>query len=81
MNTCRECIEFLDEYLAGELPEAQRATFEIHLKKCPPCERYLKSYEDAIRIARECMCQKSACDDMPDELVAAILAARKKGGE
>lgn len=76
MNTCRELIDFLGDYLSGELPAAQRAEFERHLAICPPCVAYLKTYEQTIRLG------KSACTDVneepPEELIKAILAARSK---
>ena len=33
--TCRELIEFLAEYVSGELPELERATFDEHLASAP----------------------------------------------
>ena len=73
--TCQELVEFLSRYLDGELPEAERGVFEKHLKDCPPCEVYLDSFKEAIRLGRE-VCSEEACDDMPENLVKAILAAR-----
>lgn len=80
--TCRDFAEFLGEYLDGSLPEAQRAVFEEHLAECPDCVAYLQTYQQTIRLG------KAACvhpDDavppeVPDELVQAILAARRHRG-
>ena len=76
MNTCRELIDFLADYLSGELPAAERTEFERHLAMCPPCVAYLKSYEQTIRLG------KRACagtdEKPPEELIKAILAARSK---
>lgn len=81
MITCRDCVEFLADYLEGNLPDEQRQTFEQHLKLCPPCERFLNTYEDTIRMAKHCLCTPT--DEMkkqvPEELVQAILKARKQG--
>jgi anti-sigma factor RsiW len=78
MTTCNEVLDFLGDYLSGELPAAQRAEFERHLAVCPPCVAYLKSYELTIRLG------KAACADVdekpPEELINAILAARSKKG-
>lgn len=80
MNTCRELIEFLMEYLDGELQPEVRAEFERHLAACPPCIRYLDSYRDVLRAGKEAY----RCDEeltpgcVPEELVQAILAARKQ---
>jgi anti-sigma factor RsiW len=79
--TCREFIEFLADYLAGELSPASQAEFEFHLSDCPDCALYLQSYEETIRLG------KVACSDVdapppvdaPEELIQAILAARGQG--
>jgi len=78
--TCRELIDFLMDYRAGALPEAQCASFEAHLELCPPCVDYLRTYEETVRLG------KGACnnpddavsEEVPDELVQAILSARAK---
>jgi anti-sigma factor RsiW len=78
--TCRELIDFLMAYLDGELPAARRALFDEHLEICAACRRYLDQYKATIALGR------SACDppapdapvpdEVPEELVQAILAAR-----
>jgi anti-sigma factor RsiW len=78
--TCRELIDFLMDYQAGTLPAPQRTSFEEHLSLCPPCIDYLRTYEETVKLG------KGACgdpddavsDDVPEELVQAILAARAK---
>jgi anti-sigma factor RsiW len=80
--TCEELVEFLSRYLDGELPESERSVFEKHLKDCPPCEVYLDSFREAIRLGRQ-VCSEEECGEMPENLVKAILAARgsePKGG-
>jgi anti-sigma factor RsiW len=74
--TCEELTEFLSRYVDGELPEAQRRVFEEHLGVCPPCEVYLESFREAIRLGREVSCPQEA-EAMPERVVEAILAARK----
>jgi anti-sigma factor RsiW len=79
--TCRDFVEFLSEYLSGELAAAERAEFEAHVADCPACVAYLDSYRKTIELL------KTACahpedqipDEVPEELVRAILAARTKG--
>jgi anti-sigma factor RsiW len=76
---CRELAEFLMDYVSGELPEESRVHFEFHLSKCRNCHEYLVQYEVTIKAG------KIACgelsdelpDNMPDDLVKAVLAARK----
>ena len=80
LMTCRELIEFLDRYVAGELDPVQREEFDRHLALCPPCIAYLETYRDAIRLAREAETEpaEGVTGAMPEELVAAILAARRR---
>ena len=75
---CRECAEFLMQYVAGELPPETHELFMRHLAKCRNCDVYLQQYRETIAAG------KIACDKedrnatpIPDELVRAILAARK----
>ncbi len=78
--TCREVIEFLAEYLGGELPPEQHQVFTEHLYGCPECIAYLKGYEETIRLGKAALGKfdRGLSDDMPEELVQAILAARRK---
>jgi anti-sigma factor RsiW len=75
---CRECDEFLVDYVAGELPADVLATFELHLSRCPNCRVYLEQYRATIRAG------KTACEAYkeglhpPEELIQAILAAKPK---
>ena len=77
--TCRELIEFLHDYLSGELPEAERVEFERHLGLCVACRNYLQTYEQTIRLGKAA-CAGPHPPPMPEELVAAILAARARRG-
>jgi len=82
MITCREIVEFLMDYLNGDLPRTQRATFKLHLLLCKPCRAYLRSYQDTVRLARDASTHLEddpALQDVPEELVQAILAARAAG--
>ena len=78
--TCKQLIEFLDDYIDGALPEEERRTFEEHLSCCPPCVTYLRTYRETIHIAKRCLCEKSTDvpGDVPESLVRAILDARKR---
>jgi anti-sigma factor RsiW len=78
--TCQELVEFLMQYLDGELPEHQRAAFEEHLGVCPPCVHYLHTYREAVRVGRMvCKCPHGPVpEDVPEDLVQAILIARAR---
>lgn len=76
---CQELVDFLMDYLDGTLPPEQAASFKEHLHRCPPCVGYLLSYEQCIRIGKECMCdEEEVIGVVPEGLVKAILAARKQ---
>jgi anti-sigma factor RsiW len=74
--TCRDCAEFLADYLSEELASDVRATFERHLTRCPNCVTYLEQYRATIEAGKAAFADQDA-DDFPEELVRAILAARK----
>lgn len=77
---CREFVEFLMDYLDGALPEEQQAFFERHMRDCPPCILYLDTYRETIRLGREA-CESPegpVPDDVPEDLVRAILEARER---
>jgi anti-sigma factor RsiW len=76
--TCRELIEFLDDYVAESLPASERTRFEDHLGRCPACMRYLRGYQGTLRaVAASYAPESAAPDDVPEELVSAILALRR----
>lgn len=79
--TCREFIEFIEDYRSGKLPEAQRQAFDLHMGKCPSCVCYLDGYEKTILLGKKSLCEGDdrIPDEVPAELIEAILAARKKG--
>lgn len=76
--TCREFVEFLDDYLSRSLPADQRAAFDAHLASCPSCVNYSKTYLAALRVAKAafgCL-DEPASAEVPEELVQAVLRAR-----
>lgn len=76
--TCRELVEFLDDYTDGRLPGARREAFDAHLSGCPACAAYLRTYRDAVALGRASL--RASDEDVPaaipEQLVQAILAAR-----
>jgi anti-sigma factor RsiW len=77
-TSCRELIEFLADFLAGELPPKRRAVFDAHLSNCPACLIYLSTYSEAMRLGRAVMTasDEPAPADVPEALIQAVLAAR-----
>lgn len=78
--TCKELNGFLDDYLAGDLGPDVRGRFEAHLGECPDCLVYLQGYRDTVMLVRDASRDPGAAvsDDVPTELVRAILEARKR---
>jgi anti-sigma factor RsiW len=76
-RTCRELVDFVGDYLAGDLPPDVRSAFDAHLAECPDCVAYLRSYEDTIRLARGAGADPVPAP-VPTSLVRAILAARRR---
>ena len=52
---CKECADFLLDYIEGNLPAEQAAAFEEHLQLCPPCVVYIESYKDCIELGKSCV--------------------------
>ena len=78
--TCRELSEFLMTYLDGALPAGERARFDAHLGECPECAGYLRSYVETVKLAQGAYVTSDdpVGDDVPEELVRAIVDARRK---
>jgi anti-sigma factor RsiW len=76
--TCRQIIDFVQAFLDGELPPRERSIFELHLTICPDCVNYLHSYQATRTLSKLAAEVESEVRPIPDELIQAILAARKK---
>jgi len=75
---CRECDEFLADYVSGELAADVLATFELHLSRCRNCRTYVEQYRLTIAAGKTaCEAAKESKGDMPEELIQAILAAAR----
>jgi len=75
--TCQQLIDFIMSYMDNELPDDQRAEFDRHMAACPSCVDYLKTYEKTVQLAKSCA-DDPVPAEVPESLVQAILAARKK---
>ena len=68
------------DYLSGELSESVVRGFEQHLKVCPNCVRYLANYKATVELGRRAFdddCEDAATAGVPEELVRAIVSARR----
>jgi anti-sigma factor RsiW len=76
--TCRELIEFLAEYLDGELSPDARNEFDRHLKVCASCVAYIDSYRQTIQLGKLAFAPTDEPAPVPEGLRRAIRAARGK---
>jgi len=79
MLTCAEFEAFVLDYLEGSLPATQRAIFKMHLFVCKDCQRYLAAYVRSVAMGKAVFKDPSMAvpEDVPEDLVQAILAAKK----
>jgi anti-sigma factor RsiW len=77
--TCREFADFMMDYLSDELSSESRAQFDHHLSLCANCRKYLASYEETMKLGKRAFDDEDSTvpPDVPEELVKAILAARR----
>lgn len=75
--SCREFVEFLDDYVEGTLDPERRAVFDRHLTICPDCTNYLDSYRKTIELGRMALRGEGATPPgpVPESLLQAILDA------
>jgi anti-sigma factor RsiW len=78
--SCREFVGLLYEYLLGGLGAERTAEMNAHLAACPSCVAYLKTYEASIRMGRMALAPSDdpVPDEVPEALVRAVLAARRR---
>jgi len=78
MITCKEFEEFVLDYLDDELPAAQRFVFEMHVRLCRECREYLAAYRRAQELGHAVLstADEPVPDDVPEDLIKAILDAR-----
>jgi predicted anti-sigma-YlaC factor YlaD len=72
--TCREVIDFIERFLSDELSDAEARRFRWHLRLCRSCRAYLRTYRATLTLAAAV---REPPPPIPDELVVAVLRARK----
>lgn len=79
--TCREFADFIMDYLDGDLPGDVHMPFERHISRCPACDRYLRQYKATVAAGRAAFTKcgdGELPDDVPEELITAILESRRR---
>jgi anti-sigma factor RsiW len=74
---CREATEFIMDYLSGQLDDDIVARFERHISRCDGCRAYLSNYKATLALEREAFASEPAAEAVPEELILAILQARR----
>jgi hypothetical protein len=76
--TCAEFERFIQDYQEGSLGSRERRVFDFHMDLCPMCRVYFETYLRTIEAGRSVCATvaEAAVEDLPDDLVEAILAAR-----
>jgi anti-sigma factor RsiW len=80
MITCRELIEFLDDYVGGQMDNGRRRAADEHLAVCPDCVNYLESYRMTVAVSRAALKRDEDAvipKTVPPELIKAVLASRR----
>jgi anti-sigma factor RsiW len=49
-HTCKDEVGLITEYLAGTLKPRVRTAFEQHLRQCPDCMAFLKTYRKTMEL-------------------------------
>lgn len=78
--SCRELVEFLNEYVDDELPPERRGVFERHIAICDDCRRYLEQYRSVMKLSALAFAAPvtSTLPPVPEALVRAIMDARAR---
>ena len=81
MIDCETFEEFVLGYFDGTLSRRQRFVFELHLRVCRECRKYLREYKNAIALAgsqKEVSFSEMGMGPVPEDLIKAVLAAQKQ---
>lgn len=77
MITCREFNAFIFDYTEGLLSEQQSKIFERHMRICPMCRNFLKTYVAGYKAGKTSSpyCDLELPNEVPQDLLDAIAAA------
>jgi len=83
MVSCKEANQFLDDYLADELPRKQRLIFEWHIRMCTGCQDYLERYRQSVELCRNNFYDPDGAveEEVPEQVLKGIIAAKKASNE
>jgi RNA polymerase sigma-70 factor, ECF subfamily len=70
--SCRQFEEFVMDFVEGSLPPDRRRLFELHLKTCHECRRYLARYQATLEATRALARDPTPPPEVPIRLVRAV---------
>ena len=75
MITCREFNDFIFDYTEGLLTEKQVMLFERHMRFCPMCRNFMKTYVATFKVGKAVFpySDEVVSDKVPDDLLEAII--------
>ena len=50
--TCKQEVALIADYVCGQLSSVDNAAFEAHLRVCPDCTAFLRTYKKTIDLTR-----------------------------
>lgn len=83
MITCREFNDFIYDYVDGALLDTQITLFERHVRVCPMCGNFLRTYIASYKAKGEILPYDDldVPDVVPQGLIDAIFDAREKSND
>jgi hypothetical protein len=51
-KTCKQMTDLVFDYLNDKLSSSMKRDFEQHLKMCPDCVNFLKTYKKTVSVTR-----------------------------
>jgi predicted anti-sigma-YlaC factor YlaD len=76
MLTCEEVDGFLYDFHEGNLSYVEKLKFKLHLSMCRECKDYVSKYKDTIRISQTGFIKTNQIENVPEDLMQAILKSR-----
>ena len=77
MLTCEEVDSFIFDFHEGSLSYSEGLKFKLHLSMCRECRDYVSKYKDTIRNAQTKFIKPNQIENVPEDLMQAILKSRK----
>jgi len=70
---CKEMVQYLSEYVDGEMDESLRRLIDEHGGDCPPCRAFIRTLSRTVEIVRE-----QPREPLPDELRKKLAEALRR---